>query len=1220
MKKLYYIVFYLLAILPFVAFGQKDSVQGRLVLIGDAGDFHGGHHPVIEAVKRNIKFDNKTTIVYLGDNLYYTGLPDPSYRSYDIRKAVLDTQINIARGTPAKVFFIPGNHDWNRFGKGGWETVVRQQTYIDSIGNKKGVEYEPKGGCPGPVPIEISNDVLMIIMDSQWWLHPFEKPRVESDCPYKTTEEVLNEIENIVTQNSKKLILFVCHHPFKSYGIHGGYFTLKQHIFPFTEMKPNLYIPLPVIGSIYPIARSVFGTPQDLQHPVYAQMIKDVQKVVKKHPNVIFISGHEHNLQLIKDSNYHYIISGAGTKKSRVAKNKHELFGAAENGFATLEISKNKNVRAKFYTVTNDTSKLAYDSVLLNFSKIPQTFLDSNKSVAEAAPFKDSIIAAINKKYDSVSGLHRIVLGENYRKEWATPVHLKVFNLNKEKGGLTIKSLGGGKQTQSLRLEDKAGRQWFLRCVNKDPQGALPENFRNSVAQHIVQDMISASHPYAPLAIPDLAKAAKVVVAQPTYYFVPDDPALNFYRPLFANTICALEEREPTPDTSDTKSTATVLNKMYDDNDNHVDQKAALRARLLDILIGDWDRHFGQWRFGSIDTGKGKIFYPIPRDRDQAFFKANGLLIKGVSANLLPYLTGFRKDIPRINWFNWSARDFDRLFLNELSKEDWINISEDIKRNMTDEVITRAVKKMPPAIFALKGQLIIDKLKSRRDILTKEALKYYNFLSKDVNIIGSNKKEYFKVSGVGDDLQVKVFKRTKASDSATLIYNRIFDHKNTREVRLYGLAGNDVFEVDDQAKAGIRLRLIGGRGNDTFNVRGSVHNDIYDLKDSVIEKNTLLQHSHSRLKISSNPAVNRYDATDFKYNIYRFPRVNIGYNPEDKLMVGIGLLYRTYRFRKEPYSTQQRLSTLYAPASRSYQLKYNAEVNQLIGNTDVVLNTEFVNPTLNNFFGLGNETVKNPNVGLEYYRVRYKYAQAELLFRQRPFSVLSLSAGPVWFHYWNEYKDNKQRILSTPSMVGLDSASIYSNKSYIGGKLGLLLNNVNSELLPTRGVYWNTQFTSLAGITTTSKAFTQLTSDLTLYSSLASLEKLVSVLRLGGGHIYSKNYEYFQALNLGANNVLRGFRKNRFSGRGLAYGSLELRGQLFNSKSYYLPGPVGLIGFAETGRVWVKNEDSKKWHYSYGGGLFYAPFNAAIVSGTVGFSPEENIFNFSIGTKFNINF
>jgi hypothetical protein len=479
------------------------------------------------------------------------------------------------------------------------------------------VKFYPEDGCPGPVEVKVSDDVVLIIMDSQWWIHQYDKPGIESDCPYKTKEEVLNQIENIITSNSKKLVLFATHHPFKSYGIHGGDFSYwKQGVFPLTEMWPKLYIPLPVVGFIYPIARGVFGTPQDLNHPAYAGMIHDVSDVVRKFPNVIFVSGHEHNLQLIKDSSYNYIISGAGTKKTRVNKSKHRPFGAAENGFATLEVSTNKNVKVDFYTVNGDSSVHAYSADLLNFSKLPKQLTDSISVASVAVPFKDSAIVAVSNKYDKATRVQRLFLGNNYRKEWGTPVHLKVFNISKEKGGFTIVSLGGGKQTQSLRLRDKNGKEWVLRSVNKDPQGALPEQFRNSVAQDIVQDMISASHPYGALALPDLAKAADVVEASPTYYFVPDDPALGYYRPLFANTVCALELREPTPDGGDTKSTAKIVNNLFEDNDDRIDQPAVLRARLLDMLTGDWDRHFDQWRFGVRDTGKGKLYYPIPRDRD----------------------------------------------------------------------------------------------------------------------------------------------------------------------------------------------------------------------------------------------------------------------------------------------------------------------------------------------------------------------------------------------------------------------------------------------------------------------------------------------------------------------------------------------------------------------------------------------------------------------------
>ena len=145
-------------------------------------------------------------------------------------------------------------------------------------------------------------------------------------------------------------------------------------------------------------------------------------------------------------------------------------------------------------------------------------------------------------------------------------------------------------------------------------------------------------------------------------------------------------------------------------------------------------------------------------------------------------------------------------------------------------------------------------------------------------------------------------------------------------------------------------------------------------------------------------------------------------------------------------------------------------------------------------------------------------------------------------------------------------------------------------------------------------------SDLTLYTSVSDPAKFVIVTRVGGGHIFSKNFEYFQALNLGQNNYLRGFRKNRFSGRSLAYISLEARVKLLDAKSYILPGAFGLLGFNDLGRVWVPNESSRKWHYAAGGGFYFAAYNTVLLSATVAFSREETLLNFTIGTKFNLNF
>jgi len=504
----------------------------------------------------------------------------------------------------------------------------------------------------------------------------------------------------------------------------------------------------------------------------------------------------------------------------------------------------------------------------------------------------------------------------------------------------------------------------------------------------------------------------------------------------------------------------------------------------------------------------------------------------------------------------------------------------------------------------------------------KQGIKLYKFLSKKVSIIGSNDQEYFKVQNNGDSLQVIVYRKKNKADSAGIIYNRSFDHYYTKEIRLYGLGGNDKFEIAPDTRSNIKLRMIGGKGNDSFYIKGNVRNFVYDLKntDSTSEKNDVVSASRTKTDFSINPSVNEYKPYGFNYNIYRFPQLNVAYNAEDRLLVGFGASVKTFGFRKDPYSTFQKISALYAPTHGAYQLNYQGIFNGAFLNKDIIFNTELVRPTLNNFFGLGNSTVYDKSKPLSYYRVRYKYFQTELLLR-KGFNnhIVDISFGPAYYHYANSFSDNKTRILGTQPFL-FDSASVYSNKDYLGAKLKIDINYVNDELIPSRGITWYNEFSSMAGLNSNSKGVTKFTSNMTVYASLTEERKFVTVLKFGGGHIFNKNFEFFQALDLGANNILRGFRKQRFSGSSTLYASAEERVKLFKSESYLLPGDVGLIGFYDVGRVWMKNQSSTKWHQSYGGGVYYSPFNIVIVSATVGISDEDKLLNFSLGTKFRLTF
>ncbi len=436
----------------------------------------------------------------------------------------------------------------------------------------------------------------------------------------------------------------------------------------------------------------------------------------------------------------------------------------------------------------------------------------------------DSIITAISMKYEIRSWLHQVIMGKNYRETWSTPVKLPVFYLSAS--GLIVKKLGGGQQTKSLRLTDANGKEWVLRTVNKTVKNAIPSILTHTPVETIVQDMISASYPYSPLVVAELAKAADIIAPAPQMFFIAEDKALGEYNAIFANTVCLLEEREPTPDGTDTDDTEKIKRKIREENDHLVLQKKVLKARLLDMLVGDWDRHADQWRWDEIDSANTEYYYAIPRDRDNALFYSEGLLPAIAKLSFMSHITGFKKSSSGLKQLNWKSHHFDKVFLNELSAQEWEDAIREFQREMSDAVIDSSVKKIPEPVYSSDGALISSKLKSRRDGLLKNGMRYYQYLSKLVKVIGTNEEELFVVSGRDDKLLITVYRLEKKNRYK--MYERLFDRSETHSVHLYGLKGDDQFVMEESARPGIRLRMYGNEGKDQYDIRGRTKNKIID--------------------------------------------------------------------------------------------------------------------------------------------------------------------------------------------------------------------------------------------------------------------------------------------------------------------------------------------------------------------------------------------------------
>lgn len=385
------------------------------------------------------------------------------------------------------------------------------------------------------------------------------------------------------------------------------------------------------------------------------------------------------------------------------------------------------------------------------------------------------------------------MIGKNYRQVWGTPVAMPVFDL--KASGMRMGELGGGQQTKSLRLKDVQGREWVLRTVDKDVTMAMPEKLRGTLAQSVVQDLISAANPYAPLVVAQLAKALKVPAPDPQLYFIPDDPAFGPHQKIFANRVCYLELRDPTFDGSESENSEHLQKQLAANSRVKVLQEEVLQARLLDMLIADWDRHADQWRWGIIDSAGAQWYYAIPRDRDQAFFHAGGLIPRIGKAISMKHLNWFKKDMRGLTKLNYKSRDFDRIYLNSLDKNQWEQGIRQFVSSLNDQVIDAAVARLPSNVYQQVGREIAARLKSRRDGMMLPVLRYQEELTREVQVWGSRQAEIFELSDSGGKLQVQVWALGKDGDRGVLRYQRSFDEKETKRLHLESLGGPDRFVV-----------------------------------------------------------------------------------------------------------------------------------------------------------------------------------------------------------------------------------------------------------------------------------------------------------------------------------------------------------------------------------------------------------------------------------------
>jgi hypothetical protein len=429
--------------------------------------------------------------------------------------------------------------------------------------------------------------------------------------------------------------------------------------------------------------------------------------------------------------------------------------------------------------------------------------------------------------------LHRFFFGDHYRDVWTRPVDVAVLDLANEHGGLLPLEAGGGFQTKSLRFRGGDGRYYKFRSVDKNPRAVLPLELRETVAADIAQDHISTSHPCAALIVDELCRATGVPHLNSRLVYLPESTLLGEFREGFGGLLGILEEYPEDAEDSlggflgatKIRNTLRMFEEMDENSEDRPDPVSFLKARFLDIFVGDWDRHVKQWKWAEFRKEGRKTWLPIPMDRDQAMVRLDGLL-PSVAEMSITQFTHFSGSGPDVYKLTFSGQYLDRRLLTGLEKHVWDSVAAAFVNGLTDETIERAVLRLPQEYYGIDGERLVRALTSRRDSFHKTAEEFYLLLAGYVDIHLSDKREYVEVQRHSDgSVEVSAWRRDRETGglrSDRPVFHRVFTHGETEEIRLYLLGGDDRLTVSGEAPCSITVRVVGGKGDDEMVDRSRV--------------------------------------------------------------------------------------------------------------------------------------------------------------------------------------------------------------------------------------------------------------------------------------------------------------------------------------------------------------------------------------------------------------
>jgi hypothetical protein len=833
-----------------------------------------------------------------------------------------------------------------------------------------------------------------------------------------------------------------------------------------------------------------------------------------------------------------------------------------------------------------------------------------------AAEERRTVVAG---KYPA-NGFHRFLLGSDYRDTWATPVSVEVLDLRTEAGGLSPTMRVGGQQTKGLALKGADGRSYTFRGLEKDASHLLDvvdEKLKDSVIADLLNDQMAAQHPASELVARGILEATGVPVPEWRLVVLPDDPALGEFRKDFAGEIgvfAAYPQAAKGTVPGFLDATEIIdhkeLYKRLEAGDDRADTEALLRARLVDVFMGDWDRHRKQWRWAK--TPASPLWVPIPEDRDQAFARYEGLFLM-MARGTDPRFQDLEAKYPHIGGLTYNGSEQDRRLLVGFSREDFVRTATALQAQITDTVIEQAVHRMPPEWFARDGAPLIGVLKARRDALATVAAKYHEHLAGRVDVYMTHRADRVDAKRLDNgDMEVTVVTTGPGGSAAEPYLHRVFDGKETKEVRFYGLDGDDAIVVTGGG-SGPRVRVVGGKGNDSLDATGAGNAKLSD-SEGRNRATGASEDTHPYTPPPPPKSAPWIPPRDWTRESMGVPWA--GYGGDLGVFLGYGIRTQSFGFRKHPFANVHQVRAGWSFRQGAGRADYLGEYHRENRRSSFGLYGYASGVEVLRFYGFGNETLQANPDDEDFNKVDANQFVFFPAYRI-PFGKGGLlTIGPAV--KYTETDGSTDQFINTAQPYGV-------------GKFGeLAVNGVlswdgrDSSLFPRKGVFAAVRGTYFPEAWDVTEQFGEINGNVNAY--LSAGEAVTLALRAGGKKMFGP-YPYFEAASIGEGGMgkaalaepedtVRGFRARRYLGDSSLWGNSDVRLRVSRLR-IIIPGTWGVHGFADTGRVWLEGETSDTWHVGVGGGIWMSFLKDRLAFSTgISHSKESDIIYFTGGFNY----